>query len=916
MKLYQLVLLTIIYGTASFAQTAEDAVLLSFETALKGSDQSHLDTFQIFKERYQEELTACPFRIKFYKAYANYQYSQERDDLVLQFYKDSILPMQQSCLAANHDNITTTLLNIARSYQYLTEFGDEDLLEEAEQYYLQVNERQAKSDSITAFHSKRYKDIAEFYNYIKDYKKAALYYESALNIYSSNKTSIVYIKLLLGRADCLEVVKKYHEAIRLLEEAVGYAQQKPDEFSIEQSLCYERLASCYKYLQQYELAEKYIIKARQIEQRREKRDFFTANAFASLHAQILKLSGKYDEAFAVYQEVKELIKAAGDKVSIKEVSGINENLGSVYYAKGDYVKAIELSHKGIADLVSFCPTDKYSNPPIDGNRIFNLQYLQRQLGLKAKAMLAYGKEQPDQAIFSGALDAVLKFDSLGQEILKQNWEEETHQIRIKELSPFYEYGIRAANELFTLTGNSTYLEAAHQVCSRYKSQLLHRGIAVKEKKKAVLSDSLIQIESELVEKISAFETAYLMDLTAENNTTESLKLYLDEKASLDKFHRDNEVYEEIENTTYNGATTTAEIRARIGTNTALLEYFVSKDSIHAFLITQGNIHYQVCSDKGLDQYSKYLLSGEGQHNSGDLKPLIMLLNKVDKQRITNLIIIPDQQLLQLPFESLQLNDEYLVEQFNISYQYSTSFLTEDKVQQTKNKYLGFASDYSSNNAQAAFANLPFAVEEITTAHERFGGTVFINEEATKSNFELTCENAGLIHLALHTKLNNEYPDQSSLVFQSDTAYEYLTASQIYNFDLNNDLTVLSACNTAVGQVNPGDGVRSITRSFIHAGSASVLTTLWEAPDVSTSRIITKFYKELEAGQPKDAALRNAKLEYINSVQPTYRHPKYWAHLVLVGDTDPLSQNNHWIKLILGLILLLFVGMLFFRRKSG
>ena len=130
------------------------------------------------------------------------------------------------------------------------------------------------------------------------------------------------------------------------------------------------------------------------------------------------------------------------------------------------------------------------------------------------------------------------------------------------------------------------------------------------------------------------------------------------------------------------------------------------------------------------------------------------------------------------------------------------------------------------------------------------------------------------------------------------------------------MTVLSACNTAVGKINPGDGVRSLTRSFIHAGSSSVLTTLWEAPDVSTSQIIQTFYEEIKSGADKDVALRNAKLNYLENIQPSFRHPKYWAHLVLVGDRSSVVLGGGLPLWAISLVLIgLLLGIVVFWRRQ-
>ena len=143
----------------------------------------------------------------------------------------------------------------------------------------------------------------------------------------------------------------------------------------------------------------------------------------------------------------------------------------------------------------------------------------------------------------------------------------------------------------------------------------------------------------------------------------------------------------------------------------------------------------------------------------------------------------------------------------------------------------------------------------------------------------------------------------------------MKASEIYNLDLGVNLAVLSACNTGVGEINPGDGVRSITRSFIQAGCNNVVTTLWEAPDLSTSKIISAFYQNINQGSTMASSLRKAKLDYLQNIQSTYKHPKYWAHLILVGGNEPESRHYKSLPyLIFGSLIFLVLGFIIIKKK--
>jgi CHAT domain-containing protein len=68
------------------------------------------------------------------------------------------------------------------------------------------------------------------------------------------------------------------------------------------------------------------------------------------------------------------------------------------------------------------------------------------------------------------------------------------------------------------------------------------------------------------------------------------------------------------------------------------------------------------------------------------------------------------------------------------------------------------------------------------------------------------------------------------------------------------------------------------RGFLYAGARSLLLSLWNVNDESTSMFMTEFYREWQAGSNKAKALQAA----ISAVRGIYPHPFYWAPFILVG----------------------------------
>ncbi|MEO0474059.1 MAG: CHAT domain-containing protein, partial [Bacteroidota bacterium] len=144
---------------------------------------------------------------------------------------------------------------------------------------------------------------------------------------------------------------------------------------------------------------------------------------------------------------------------------------------------------------------------------------------------------------------------------------------------------------------------------------------------------------------------------------------------------------------------------------------------------------------------------------------------------------------------------------------------------------------------------------------------------------------------------------------------FLTVAELFNLNLNADLVVLSACETGTGRLYRGEGIASLARGFSYAGASSILTSLWSVNDAATARLMQSFYLGLEQGLPKDIALQQAKLQYIESGDHLSAHPFFWSGFVNLGSTEPLDQgkSGRWWLILLGLSLLLSAGWILRKR---
>jgi len=144
-----------------------------------------------------------------------------------------------------------------------------------------------------------------------------------------------------------------------------------------------------------------------------------------------------------------------------------------------------------------------------------------------------------------------------------------------------------------------------------------------------------------------------------------------------------------------------------------------------------------------------------------------------------------------------------------------------------------------------------------------------------------------ILFSTHGILGNEIPyiKQPALVLNlvgNDREDGYLTATEIFNMNLNADLIALSACKTGLGVQSAGEGVVGLSRAFMYAGTDSVLVSLWSVADESTYKLMANFFDGLKNGKDKLTALNDAK-NYLR--KNGYDHPFYWAPFILMGEAN-------------------------------
>ncbi len=365
--------------------------------------------------------------------------------------------------------------------------------------------------------------------------------------------------------------------------------------------------------------------------------------------------------------------------------------------------------------------------------------------------------------------------------------------------------------------------------------------------------------------------------------------------------------------------------------TILLSYVLGEDASYLFAV--GRQQYQVArlpaaAARLRGQVTELLGAIKGQDARLERRLASTLyselLGPVDELKLwqgkKHVIIVADDALHRLPFEVLLQPDtkQYLVERLAISYAPSVTVLAslqrERRALADQQDFLAFANPVYEERGAAqdnsviagvlrgtgdgqqwrlkSLRNSRKEAEEIAKLFAPQKATVLLgaeaSEEAVKTRPDVSASR--VLHFSAHGLVNEDLPRFSSVVLslpqrETKTASGedgFLSAYEIFNLKLNAELVTLSACDTGLGKEVKGEGLMSLVRAFMYAGSQSVLATLWKVDDESAANLMIDFYWHWQQGKlTKAEALRQAQIKAIRMGSA----PKFWAPFALIGRAD-------------------------------
>lgn len=638
--------------------------------------------------------------------------------------------------------------------------------------------------------------------------------------------------------------------------------------------------------------------------------------------------GKYDEALVEYKKAY--------NVQVEQYGALHPmlaaylfNQANVHIAQRDWPRADSLNRQA-QKILGYDDGRSFANVVL----LFELcTVLAQESQLQYLLALEKNEGADWQKVISSAEKALLAYEQFSS-LHRQPSERQV--VKAAAFSTA-EIAIAANCRLFQNTRDTTFWYHAFHHAERTKAMMLLEAMqAAKTLQNSQASPALIEQEWLMRSDLAKFEIALQEKLVQKVNPTDPLFLDLAlKRAMMVEAHTAllQQIADKGDPRLSLHTLSVKKIQdSLLEPDQSMLSYFVGDNRIFLFLIQPNHFEVREYSlDFPLAQTVDSLKSGINDYHRLPLgkqtnaiqtatvqnytRSAQLLYNKllagVKPKLSKNLIIVPGGVLGYVPFEALLTNAPgrngvfhsypFLLKEHQISYCYSATLLREmrDKKHQNPPKKSVLALAPFFQDAPLALLRdstltLQASGEEIERVAKNWNGTPLYGQAASLDTFRQLADQYNILHFSTHGKADDLEGDYAYLALgstKSEEPFDKLYARDLYNLELNADLVVLSACETGIGKLRRGEGIISLARAFAAAGAKSLITSLWKVNDKKSKELMLNFYKHLQDGKPKDAAMQQAKLDFLAANQGgegAYMHPFFWAGFIAIGDMGAIK----------------------------
>ncbi|MGJ5629441.1 CHAT domain-containing protein, partial [Nostoc sp. CALU 1950] len=677
-------------------------------------------------------------------------------------------------------------------------------------------------------------NIGAIYYRLGQYPKALEFYQQALAISQQIGDRSGEGTTFNNIGGIYDSLGQYPKALEFYQQALAIRQQISDRAGVGTTL--NNIGGIYDSLGQYPKALEFYQQALAISQQIGDRSSVgnTLNNIGFIYSRL----GQYPKALEFYQQALAIREKIGDRSGVGE--SIN-NIGLIYSRLGQYPKALEFYQQALAIIKPIGDRSKEGTTLNNvGGTYYNLkQYVDAERNLLA---------------------AVEIWESLRPGLTDQNkisiFDTQEFTYRLLQLALVVQQKTNQALEVAERGRAKAFIEL---LASRLSPDLQQQNLESLQKK--------FIINLEQIKQIARTQNASVVEYSIVSD--ENLYIWVVQPTGEVEFRS---------------------IALKKSLNTSLVKLVTrSRESIG--VRGRASIEIEPVDDtaeqkKQLQQLHKLLID-----------PIANLLPNDPNSHV---IFIPQGELFLVPFPALQDADgKYLIEKHTILTAPAIQVLNLTHQQRLKphpadlqaalvvgNPTMPIVTTKLGDSPQQ-LSNLPGSEGEANEIAKLFKTKAFIGNQAIKAKMLPKLSQARIIHLATHGLLDDVkglgVPGAIALAPSGNGQLNdgLLTADEILDLKLNADLVVLSACDTALGQIT-GDGVIGLSRSLITAGTPSVIVSLWSVPDAPTAELMTEFYRNWQERKlDKAQALRQAMLKTMEN----HPNPKDWAAFTLIGEAE-------------------------------
>lgn len=351
----------------------------------------------------------------------------------------------------------------------------------------------------------------------------------------------------------------------------------------------------------------------------------------------------------------------------------------------------------------------------------------------------------------------------------------------------------------------------------------------------------------------------------------------------------NQVLSKVKNTQSLYNSPTNNLITKLIDETDLILDFVKTDSCYFMFILNKDEYNVEILELGLVESSVRNINAylkKGKNINEHTKKLFKFIKKQIKPLTKHLYIVPDGKLFDIPLEIIHLDTIDALPNITFSY-LSNSGKYFDISDRSIPPIISLFS-YSDNVTLQDKSELKISEqlngynEAKSVSNTYSNSTLVAGKNMTNENI-FSSYDAPILHFTCHAyssstnQLNNYIFTRDKKNGKPVPTYGF----QLKTKSLENNLVILSACNSGTGVQKPGTGVFSLSRDFLQAGAQTVIKSLWAVNEASTKELMVEMHTNFTNGQSIGEALANAKRTV--KKMPGYEHPYYWAGFVLEGN---------------------------------